>query len=122
MGEGKGGMSDAHARGSLGGAAVEPEIRPSPGRADDFDFQPVHALADPCPEGLGSRLLGGEAGGEAFRGIVSAYAISLLGRGVYAIQKPGSEAIQGALDAIDFYQVNARADDHTDYESTSVGG
>ena len=121
MREGKRGMGDPHLAGSLGCAAVEPETRPSAGFAEDLDFQPVHALTDAGPESLGSGFLGGEAGGQAFGGMASAHAVGLLGRRVYAIKKPGSEAIQRALDAIDLHQIYARADDHIDYESIPVG-
>ena len=117
----KRGVGDPHPAGSLGRAAVEFETRASVGFADDLNLKPVHALTDAGPEGLGAGLLGGEAGGQAFGGIASAHTVGLLAGCVDAIKKPGAEAIQGALDAIDLHQIYARADDHIDYESISAG-
>ena len=87
VGDGKGGVGHAQARGNLGGAPVKPERGPSAGFADHFDLQPAHAMADAGSQGLGACFLGGKAGGKALSGLALAQAIGLFRAGVDAVEK-----------------------------------
>jgi GNAT superfamily N-acetyltransferase len=87
VGDGESGAGRAQAGGNLGGAPVEAEGGPSAWLADDLDLQPAYAEADARSQGLGSRLLGGKAGGKALGGVALAQAIGLFRGGVDAVEK-----------------------------------
>ena len=112
MRQGKGGVLDAKARGKLGSAAVETQAGAAAGLAGDFNFEPGDAVADAGSKSLGGGFLGGEAGGEAFRGVALAQAIGLLQRRLDAVQKAVAKAADRPLNAHDFGDVNSRADEH----------
>jgi hypothetical protein len=86
---------------------MKAEGRPSAGFADDLDLKPADAVADAGSQGLGSRLLGGKAGGKALGGVALAQAVGLLSGGVNAVEKAAAVAIHGLLDAPDLSQIDS---------------
>jgi hypothetical protein len=110
VGEREGETADAEACGDLGGAAVEMELGSLAGATADFELAPVDAAADAGAEGLGSGLLGSEAGGEALCIVLLRHAVGDLAGGVDAGEEGFTEALVAALDALYFDEVGAEAE------------
>src|SRR4051812_46681768 len=81
-------------------------------RAPDFNILPRDAEMQAGADGLGRRFFGGKARGEALNGVLlRSTVIDLRGR-VDAPQKAIAEARVCCLDALDFANINTRADNH----------
>ncbi len=116
MRDGKRGVSHAQLRGNLSGAAMEAEIGATAGFPHHFNFEPIHAPAYAGSEGLGGSLFGGKSSGQTFGGVSFAQTVGLLGGREDAIQKALSVALKRLLNARNFNQVSAAADDHAVYQ------
>ena len=114
-------MSNAELRCNFCGAAVKAEAGASARFAHHLDLQPVHAAADAGAKRFGGGFFGGKSSGQAFGRIAFAHAVGLFGGGEDPIQKPLSEALKRLLDARDFNQVNAAADNHAVYQANISG-
>lgn len=114
-------MSHAELPGNLGRSAMKAEIGPTPRFPYYLDLQPVHPTADARPKRLGGCLFGGKSSGQAFTCITFPQTVGLLGRGENAVQEPLSKTVQRLLNARDFNQVRAAADDHAVYQPNIRG-
>ena len=118
MRDGEGGVSNAEVRGSFGGASAKADAG-SPARfPHHFDFKPAHTPADSGSQCFGRSLFGGEAGCEAFSSVSLAHAVGLFGRGVNPIEEALAKTLQRLLNARDFNEVDAAADNHAVYQPT----
>lgn len=111
VGEGEVEVAGAEAGGELGGDAVEVKNGLAAGLVDDLEILPTDAVTPAGANGLHAGFLGGEAGGVAFGLIGLALDVGDLSGGVDAVDEAGTETVEGVLDAVDFAQVRAEADD-----------
>ena len=88
------------------------QTRAATGMANDLNFEPTYASTDACSQSFGTCFLGGEACRQAFGSLLLAQAIGQLGRGVNPIEEATSEPVHGVLDALNFDQIDAGADNH----------
>src|SRR5690606_12260677 len=93
-------------------AAGEDERRTPGGQVDDPEVAPEHAAAEPCPERLGARLLGGEALGVSGGAVGAPLGLRALLGGEDAREEALAEPRQRLLDAPDVDEIAADADDH----------
>jgi len=77
-----------------------------------FHVLPAELTPNACAEGFGDSFLGGEPGREKRRGILVGQAIGNFIRSQYAFEKSLAESFMGSLDASDFNDVNASAENH----------
>lgn len=116
MCNGQGHVRNTNALCDFGCAPMKTNRGSSPRLANYFNFQPVHALADACSQGFRAGFLCSESSGKALCRVALAQAIGLLGRGKYAIEEALPEALRGLLNALNFNQVDAAADDHPELQ------
>jgi hypothetical protein len=114
VGKGQRDMADSQALGNLQGATGEVKSGAVSGLAADFDFGPCDAMLDTSAQGLGSGLLGGEAGGET----LGCCALLVLAVGDFfrsedAAEESRSISVYGDGDTVDFDHVDAGANEHT---------
>jgi hypothetical protein len=102
----------AESRGKVRRLAVKLQFRTLSGKPDDLNILPGHAVAQPGSDGLHSGLLGGEAGGQALRGVGLGHAVSQLGGSENALEKTLTKALYGSLNPLHFSDVNPSPYNH----------
>src|SRR6185437_13810307 len=105
-------VGGAQLRGELCSFAIKPDRRAGAGPAVNFNVAPAHALAPAGAQCLHRCFFGGESSRISFNAVGLGVAITSFGSGEYPSQKTVAKTGDGFADAMNFSNIDSRANYH----------